>query len=163
MQLTVARLRELLAYEPLTGVFTRKVRSAQRVQVGDVAGGLDDKGYIRIRVDGKKYRAHRLAWLWMTGEWPNPDCDHRNLVKMDNRWANLREATRSQNAGNLPSNNPTGLKGIYWHSRGQKWRSAICVHGRKKYIGDFDCKAAAHLAYVVAADRHFGEFSRFGG
>ena len=83
--LTAERLREVLDYDPDTGVFTRKVRTASSVKVGDVAGSLNGKGYIRIRVDGRLYFAHRLAWLYVHGEWPVDQVDHINGIKNDNR------------------------------------------------------------------------------
>ncbi len=161
MKLTVERLKEVLSYDPISGVFIRLTKAAARTKIGEVAGGLDEKGYIRIRVDGERHRAHRLAWLYIAGEWPVPECDHRNLIKSDNRWDNLRQATKSQNMGNRPA--ASVFKGTYWHARSQKWRAAISIDNKKVSLGDFKCRAAAHLAYVVAANRHFGEFARFGG
>ena len=90
--LTAARLRELLQYDPETGVFTRLVKTSNGIKVGDVAGTADARGYILIRVDGWLHLAHRLAWLHMTCEWPKGMIDHINGVRDDNRWSNLRRA-----------------------------------------------------------------------
>lgn len=94
--------------------------------VGEIAG-YDAGGYRNIRIDGRAYRVHRLAWLWMTGEWPDPECDHINTVKNDNRWFNLRKATRGQNAANRNANSTswTGQKGVTWDKRNSKWMGTI--------------------------------------
>src|SRR5690606_34614864 len=95
--LTQQRLKELLYYDPETGIFTRLVgRSGPRARAGDVAGSDNGKGYIRIYVDGRPYKAHRLAWFYMHGEWPE-EIDHRNGERADNRLSNLRPVTRQQN------------------------------------------------------------------
>jgi hypothetical protein len=81
-------LRELLSYDPKTGMFTWRIRSARRVHIGDVAGGVNGRGYLTIRVDGRQYLAHRLAFLHMTGSWPKKEhIDHINMDRADNRWA----------------------------------------------------------------------------
>ncbi|MCK9994454.1 MAG: hypothetical protein Dbin4_02974, partial [Alphaproteobacteria bacterium] len=99
-ELTQSRLKELLHYDPDTGVFTRRVQTSSNARVGDVAGCLHPEGYRHIQIDGKRYAAHRLAWLYMTGEWPTNQLDHLNGVRDDNRWGNLREATHGQNQQN---------------------------------------------------------------
>lgn len=99
MILTQARLKELLHYDPETGVWTRLVATSNSIRIGDVAGGVNH-GYVRISVDGRKYSAHRLAFLYQTGAWPSAEVDHWNLDKADNSWGNLRGATRSQNIAN---------------------------------------------------------------
>jgi HNH endonuclease len=162
--LTAARLRELLHYDPETGVFTRLERSTNSVSVGDAAGGLDDHGYIRIRVDGKKYRAHRLAWLYMTGEWPRSQIDHRNLKRSDNRWRNLRSATNGQNRSNarLNRNSTTGLKGVYRDHRCSRklWEARISADGRTIRLGGFFTREEAHQARQRVAKNLHGEFAR---
>src|ERR1700719_1662744 len=94
------RLRELLSYDPETGVFRWLVRKRQNVKAGDVAGSFDGCGYCKISIDRRAYKAHRLAWLYMTGEWPPAEIDHINMNRADNRFANLRLATRHQNMAN---------------------------------------------------------------
>ncbi len=160
--LTVERLKHLLFYDHETGDFTRLTRAAQKTKIGDIAGGKNECGYIRIRVDGKKYRAHRLAVFYMTGKWPVKEPDHRDLNKGNNRWNNIRLGTRSQNRANTrpPSNNTSGFKGVYWRPKKKFWYAAIGVNNKKKFLGQFDCPAAAQFAYVVAADKAFGEFAR---
>ena len=116
--LTAEELRELLRYDPNTGIFRWKVKQ-RRVSygVGDVAGSLDSSsGYHRIRIDGRDYRASRLAWLYVYGRWPTDEIDHKNTIRDDDRLANLREATRGQNNYNTKrfSTNTSGLKGVCW-------------------------------------------------
>ena len=113
--LTADRLRELLNYDPDTGVFTYRVTRAPRFRPGDMAGHVDVHGYRVIGLDLRIYKAHRLAGLYMTGEWPKHEVDHKNLDKADNRWVNLRPATHGQNRQNIGAlkNNWTGCKGVY--------------------------------------------------
>ena len=127
IELNQSRLKELLAYDPDTGVFTRLVKSNRNVRIGAVAGTCDSKGYGQISVDGKLYRAHRLAWLWMTGAWPVAQLDHRNGVRHDNRWENLREATNGENNQNaaIRSNNTSGFMGVCWDSHRKDRKSVV--------------------------------------
>lgn len=115
-----------------------------------------------IGIDGTRYLAHRLAFLYMTGAWPDCDVDHINLDRADNRWGNLRQATRSQNMANgkLRSSNTSGFKGVTWVSRLSKWRAEIVKDGRKKAIGHFATPECAHAAYMAEAGRVFGEYAR---
>jgi len=160
--LTVERLQELLHYDPATGVFTRSEAALKRYRTKRPLGTIDDKGYLRIKIDGRSYRAQRLAWLWMTGAWPVADIDHRDLNRANNCWENLREATDSQNKANMRarSDNKSGFKGVSWDKAKQKWIAQIEHYGKGIKLGRFDCRAAAHFAYIIAADKYFGEFSR---
>lgn len=110
--LTQSELKLLLNYCPITGTFTWMKRSNSHVDAGSVAGTLRPDGYINIGVKGKRYQAHRLAFLYMLGEFPSYDVDHINKVKNDNAWINLRPATRSENMQNTSkkSNNTSALK-----------------------------------------------------
>ena len=157
--LTSERLRQVLRYDPETGIFIwRKAR--QKVCVGGRAGGLSDKGYIRIMIDGKRYRAHRLAWLWMTGNWPPHEIDHRDLDKANNVWGNLRLANDTQQNGNKPllRNNTSGYRGVSFDKRNKRWRAMI----GDKNIGKFRTRGEAAAAYAVAARAYFGPFTRLG-
>lgn len=109
--LTQERLKELLTYDPLTGVFCWRPRRGCKI---DKCGRIDKDGYLLIGVEGKGYRAHRLAFLYMTGEWPGPEVDHLNRVRNDNRWVNLKSSNRLENARNRGPDrkNPTGVKGV---------------------------------------------------
>lgn len=160
--LTQQRLKELLYYDPETGIFTRLVgRSGPRARAGDVAGCDNGKGYIRIYVDGKPYKAHRLAWFYMHGEWPE-EIDHRNGERADNRLSNLRPVTRQQNNLNqsIYRSNTSGLKGVSFYKATGKWKAQIQVNGRKIGLGYYQTKEQAHQAYVAAARELHGEFAR---
>lgn len=139
MTLTQERLQELMEYSPETGEFVAKVRTGGVVVPGSILGSLKHSmGYIQISVDNRLYLAHRLAWLYMTGEWP-PAVDHINRDKTDNRWCNLRIANKSQNAANakIRSDNKTGYRGVQKH--GHRFRARIGVGGgRYKHLGLFD-------------------------
>ena len=158
--LTAERLREVLRYEPETGLWLWVV-SRGGTKIGAVAGTPHD-GYVRIKIDGCLYLAHRLAWFWMTGEWPEFEVDHEDLDRANNRWKNLRHATDSQNRANTKafSNNKSGFKGVSWHARIGKWMVSISVNRKKTHLGYFDCPAAGSFAYQIEADKAFGEFAR---
>lgn len=160
--LTVDRLRELLRYDPMTGIFNSLVKR-NRTNIGDVVGS-NSGGYLYVSIDYKKYALHQLAFLYMTGRWLDDglEPEHKNTIKNDNRWDNLRPATRSQNKANVRAyaNNTSGLNGVSWDKCRGKWHSCIYVQGVMKNLGRFDCPAVAHFSYVVAADKFFGEFAR---
>lgn len=164
---TKQELSVWLNYNQETGVFTfakvGSVRDWSCRKVGDVAGGVDSaRGYRLLRIVGKKYYAHRLAWLWVHGELPpkGVDIDHVNGDRDDNRISNLRLATRAQNNQNQKRRpSASGLKGAHY-SQG-KWRSHITPpDGKQIYLGTFASKEDAHEAYVTAATRYFGEYAR---
>ncbi len=135
--LTAERLRELFHYDPLTGVFSRRVRRGNQ-PVGAVAGYLRPDGYFTIRFSGRHYRVNRLAWLYMTGEWPPHLIDHEDRNPMNNRWANLRHATHSQNHQNQVAHkdNKCGFLGVELHEHGL-WRARLTVRGKRIHLGYF--------------------------
>lgn len=159
--LTVERLKEVLRYDLETGVFRWACAIGNRAKEGAVAGCLRSDGYCFIRIDGHPYAAHRLAWLYMHGVWPNLHIDHINRVRSDNRIENLREATRAQNQGNLPRyrNNTSGIKGVSLMKRDNKWRASIRVNGKPKNLGHFNTKEEAAEVYRKAAIARWGEFA----
>ncbi len=136
-QLTQKRLKNLFKYETITGLFTRKSN-------GKVSTSLHN-GYVRICIDYKEYRAHRLAFLYMTGELPTGVVDHINHVKTDNRWENLRLVTHQENCKNMSlyKTNRSGSIGIYFHKRDKQWIASVYVNGKKKHLGCFSNKDAA--------------------
>ncbi len=125
--ITQERLKELMDYDPLTGVFVRKTAPGRRVKVGDVAGCDDGYGYLCIWIDGKKYKSHRLAWLYVYGEFPPDSIDHINGVRYDNRIENLRAVTNQENTRNInkSANNTSGYLGVRWYKRDKKWAAQI--------------------------------------
>lgn len=156
---SLERLREALSYDPETGLFRWRVTNSARAMKGALAGAILVSGYRGIRLDGKLYLAHRLAWLHAQGSEPQEQIDHLNREKADNRLCNLREATESQQCGNvgLSKRNTTGLKGVGRH-RG-RWRASLGRHGRTVHLGMFDTAEEAATAYCAAANAYFGEFS----
>ena len=158
---TAQRLRELLAYDPATGIFTWRV--SRGGAKGRAAGHLDRDGYLRVMIDGAQYYAHRLAWLYMTGEWPANQMDHKNGETGDNRFVNLREATRSQNQKNVRTHrdNASGFKGVVLDKPNKRWRAKIDHAGRTHFLGYFATAAEAHAAYCKAAKDIDPEFARF--
>lgn len=159
MKPTQARLKELFRYDPESGHFIRRVTVSVNAQAGMRAGWQDAEGYWRIEVDDRTYRAHRLAWLYVHGRHPVGDLDHINGVHSDNRLANLREATRSQNLANSKQRQ-RGLKGATLDPRTAKWRARICVNYQRIHLGLFDTEQAAHDAYCEAAKKMQGKFFR---
>lgn len=146
-KLTAERLRELLTYDPENGVFTRRVSRRGRA-AGEVAGCMHSVGYFYVGVDRIKYPAHRLAWLYMTGAWPKEEVDHINGVRSDNRWSNLREATKSQNM----QNQRRAVRGTSQYlgvcALGKKWRASIQVDKKSRHIGVYLTEADAYAAYL---------------
>lgn len=148
--LTVERLREVLAYDSERGVFTWRVRR-RGVRVGGVSGCVRRDGYRLIRVYGFLYLAHRLAWLYMTGKWPIDEVDHKNGVPGDDWFDNLREASRSgnmQNQRRAKRGNATGLLGVCRNR--DKFIARIVVDGKRRHLGTFTNAEVAHAAYVEA-------------
>ena len=147
--LTAARLRELLHYNQETGVFTW-ISSAPRLRrfLGRTVRHKVTSGYIACTIDGTSYVAHRLAWLYVHGEWPPQWLDHINGVKDDNRIANLRPCTPSENQQNLSAR--SGALGTRWHPTTKRWLAAIKLHGKCKHLGSYASQAEAHAAYLAA-------------
>jgi HNH endonuclease/AP2 domain len=161
--ITAERLRELLHYDPDTGIFRWLVsRGNQFAHIGAVAGyisgGSPRDGYRRIRIEGRIYKTSRLAWLYMTGKFPAAVIDHINLVHTDDRFCNLREATASQNNANraMWADNPSGFKGVTWHKQTGKWRAMISVNKKLIHLGLFASRERAFLTYFFEAWKLFG-------
>jgi hypothetical protein len=164
-ELTAEYLREVLDYDPETGVFRWRRAVARNTKAGQEAGvSYPQKGGVmrrRIGVGYGRYLAHRLAWLYVHGEWPAGEIDHVNGDPLDNRIVNLRPATRSQQMLNRRVMNTSGYKGVsYWEARG-KWRAQIRFNGRNKTLGYFLTVEEAAEAYLFAALEHHGDFARF--
>ena len=155
-----AQLKEVLEYNPDTGVFTWLKVIGNR-KVGDVAGYKHHNGYINIKIQGKIYQAHRLVYLYMTGNFPENFIDHINRIKDDNIWTNLRDATNSQNKANIkkPKNNTSGYKGVRWHKTNKRWSAEIRYMKKKMYLGYYNTPQEGYEAYKKKAIELFGEFS----
>lgn len=155
-----SRLRYLLDYDPDTGLFVWSNPTSRRVKRGRIAGNIDSMGYVQLSLDNRDYRAHRLAWLYINGEYPSEEIDHINMIRSDNRIANLRKATRHQNARNRVAyaSSTTGFKGVI-RSR-NKFSARITVDGKPMHLGQFDTPESANEAYETAARKFFGEFAR---
>lgn len=158
--LTQEQLKLILKYESDTGIFRWLVSRPNGVKPNDIAGAVADSGYRRIKINNRSYAAHRLACLYMTGEWPLSVVDHIDADKLNNSWVNLRQANHQQNAGNakLSKANITGLKGV--SPNRHQWQANIRVAGKLRFLGRFDSPEAAHRAYLTAAETHFGQYVR---
>ncbi|MFN3046355.1 HNH endonuclease [Pseudomonas alloputida] len=158
--LTHERLRELLAYDPESGVFTWLQSKGTRV-AGKPAGYVcGDKG-IYIMVDKKGYRAHRLAWFYMTGAWPADQVDHIDRNQNNNAWANLREATAAQNSQNTSRSyrSVSGVKGVTWDKHECMWRASITCNKVVHILGYFHNVQVAAEQVAAARERLHGEFA----
>lgn len=153
-------LKELLHYDSETGVFTWKETRAANAKIGAVAGTKTSKGYLDVCVARRQYKAHRLAWLYVNGAFPQTQIDHINGNKSDNRIVNLRLATPSQNKCNTPTyrNNKSGYKGVSWFKNRSKWAAQCQVSGKNKVIGFFETPELASRAYQEFAKNHHGDF-----
>jgi hypothetical protein len=159
--LTAEQLRELLCYDTETGVFTRRVASGYRgCHRAGMVLGTPSHGYLQVSVSGRRYQAHRLAWLYVHGTWPANEIDHINGVRSDNRIANLRALTHAENGQNLrraKSHNKSGMLGIRWRDESRQWQARICVGGKTTYLGKFSTPEEAYAAYIDAKRRlHVG-------
>ena len=149
------RVRDLFNYDLETGIVTQKIRTSKRVKIGDVVGSRSH-GYLRVTIDSRQYKLHRIIWLWMTGRWPDPEIDHKNHIKSDNWWSNLREVTHKENHKNqkLPKNNTSGVCGVSWVKRDEKWQALIMVNGKDKHLGYFDKQEDAVAAREIAEAKY---------
>lgn len=161
-KLTHKYLLSILSYNKRNGVFVWLV-SRGRVKVGDIAGSVKPDGYTYIKIDKKDYGAHILACFYINEKWPTNDVDHIDGNRSNNKYKNIRVATRSQNKMNtkLRSDNTTGVKGVYFCNRTKKYQAQITLNGKNKYLGRYKTLKEARAAYCNAARELFGEFARF--
>ena len=150
--LTQERLKELLSYDPETGIFTRIKQVSNKGLLGSVAGTNHRSGYRAIKIDYKQFNEHRLAWLYMTGAFPPKQIDHINRDKTDNRFANLRAATGSENQHNQGKykSNKSGYKGVSYAKSRKKWYAQIKSNSVTKFLGRFHTVEEASAAYLAA-------------
>lgn len=154
-------ISDWVSYCPESGDFRWIKSPNRRIGAGSIAGRITNHGYASIRICGHDYVAHRLAWFAMTGYWPSDDIDHINGIRSDNRWSNLRAASRQQNCSNRKPNSNRPYKGTYFNSRSKKWYSRIKFNQKQIHLGTFTTCEEAHAAYQAAAHKYFGEFARF--
>ena len=145
--LTQKELKRILDYNETTGEFIKLFTSGSTIK-GDVAGTLQKNGYIQIEINNKGYKAHRLAWLYVTGFFPREQIDHINHVRNDNRFLNLRECSNMENAKNnsMPKSNTSGFVGVNFSKSVGKWHARICFDGKRINLGYFALKDEAILA-----------------
>ena len=156
MTLTAEQLKATFDYDAETGVFLWKIRPSRAVKAGDVAGCTEKRiGYITIGIEGRIYKAHRLAWLYTHGEWPKGLIDHINGNKADNRICNLRDVFADGNSQNVRKpnvRNKSGFMGVIWFQN--KWRASMSVNGQSKWLGDYSTPQEAHQVYLEAKRKY---------
>lgn len=155
-KLTQERLRSLVHYNPETGIFTWLVSSRQN-KAGDQVEGPDGGGYLCMVIEGERYLAHRMAFFYMEGYFPENTVDHINRIKIDNRWKNLREATMQCQLRNssVRKDSFSGIKGVVWNRFRRKWMASIGVDGESKHLGLFSDKLEAAY-YRFSAEQCLG-------
>jgi len=160
-ELTAGLLRSIVGYDPATGAMTWLISPGPRAPIGSKAGRLNG-GYLHVKIMGRSYSVHRLAWLYVHGRWPVPSLDHRDGNPCNNAIANLREATPQQQSANKrkPRSNTSGFKGVGWNRSKQCWFATIKRDGKQVNLGYFDSPEVAHAAYFRAAVEIYGEFAR---
>ena len=159
--LTQDRLKELLHYDPETGAFTWARSTSNRAAPGTIAGSRSRGDYVRITIDRRRCLAHRLAFLYMTGEYPPGSVDHVNRDRQDNRWGNLRPASASENEANkgLRRDNSSGHRGVCWHKPLGKWVAGGRLAGRAIHLGVFSNLAEAAAAAKAWREKVFGAYA----
>ena len=155
--LTQAELKQLLIYDPVTGVFTNKTTRNSRSVAGDESGTLLNIGYRQVTLNNKRYFLHRLAWLYVHGQFPDQELDHVNGNRADNRIDNLRLVSKKQNMENqcLRADNRSGYRGVSWSNGKKKWIAQVCHNNKRQTVGRFDTVEEAALAAKQARDQLF--------
>ena len=163
IMLTQEELKKFLDYDMETGIFTWKIKR-KRVNAGDIAGTCKLNGYLQIMINYKFYLCHRLAWLYIYGEFPNGILDHIDGNRANNKIFNLRQATSRQNNINakLSKRNTSGVKGVYWHTQNKKWYAQININGKNKHIGFFNDIDSAKKSVMETREKYHGEFANHG-
>lgn len=158
-------IKNFLKYDPETGNFEWLQPRGKKIKIGDKAGTKHPDGYVMIRIFGKSYLAHRLAWFYMHGYLPKKFIDHINMNRSDNRAANLRLATNGENMMNQSrrSDNSSGIKGIDWQIKSQRWRARCAVNGIRHTVGFFKSLDEAEKSIREFRQKHHGEFANHGG
>jgi len=153
--ITQNRLKDLLTYDPDTGVFIRNAKF-RNLPKGGAVGCVGAGGYMQCSLDGRMYKMHRLAWLYIYGRWPNDQIDHINHNVTDNRIRNLREVSCAENHQNRArrTKNSSGYLGVGWHKRDKRWQAHIEVNGKRHHLGYYSDLDAAMSARKIAEITH---------
>lgn len=157
------RLREVLCYSPVVGVFEWR-RGGRRIRKGGLAGAVTKAGYVRLCVDGRLYEAHRLAWLYVTGEWPDQCIDHIDGDRSNNAFKNLRLAEYADNSANMRVNcrSTTGIKGVTYLHSCDRWRARVRRGGQMVLDQVFGSREEARAAAETAREQAHGSFYNHG-
>lgn len=156
--ITQEALRAFFDYDQLSGVLTYKIGKGARRVAGARAGSVSKDGYRLVKFDGVTIMACHIIWCWMTGKWPENEVDHKNLVRHDDRWENLREASRAQNCSNRRKKvSAYGYRGV--RKNKNRFMARIGVEGKYLYLGTYDTAEEAARAYDVGAVKHHQEFA----
>lgn len=152
-----AFVRSVLSYDPATGDFIWIGKTGTATRLGSKAGRIDKLGYIGIGIKNRKYAAHRLAWLWMTGDWPSGQIDHIDRNRGNNCWTNLRDVSASVNCRNRApyafGYRREGTRGTAFHKKTGKWQAQLCMpHAAPKYLGLYKTEEEAAEAYRKARE-----------
>lgn len=145
MTITQEEIKEIVKYSQETGVFIWISSRSNKIKIGDTAGNIwinqhNRKKYHRLWLSGRLYLAHRVAWIYMTGSWPNDQIDHIDGNGLNNKWENLREVSGSENQQNtrMKRTNTTGICGVVWNKNANKWQAAINIYNKAVYLGLFE-------------------------
>lgn len=159
-------LKNIIDYDQNSGLFRWKCQDSAMPRIGPRSplrkvGTHGKDGYIRVSINGRQYAAHRLAWMFVTGEWPSLPMDHINRIRDDNRWGNLRLASPSQNSQNrgVQSNSKSGVKGVFYGRKDKCWIAEICINYKKTRIGTFQSKEEARDCYLLFSRELYGQFA----
>ena len=160
--ISLARAREVLTYDEQTGEMRWRINRGKRA-AGQVVGSPSSSGHLQTWIDGDLYQVHRLAWLLYYGEWPALFLDHADGDRTNNKIANLRQASGSQNCANRATARKVhgSLKGAFYCKSSKHWKSSITKDGQARYLGCFKTEREAHDAYCLAAKQLHGDFARF--
>jgi hypothetical protein len=158
---SIDRIREFIAYEPETGNLRWIKKYCYKIVVGQIAGSVKKHGYIALQIDGMRLYAHHVAWAWMTGEWPT-EVDHKDCNGLNNRWENLREATRQLNNANIRKYRGSLPKGVIMVNKNGRisYNARITVNGKQIHLGAHKTPELASIAYLEGAKKYYGEFAR---
>ena len=156
MEITQELLKELFDYDNGNLIWKKKTLPKSNVKIGSISGTMGTHGYIQTGLFGKLYLNHRLVWIYHYGYWPTDQLDHINRIRTDNRIENLRECSNSENNQNksMRSDNKSGVSGVSWYKKGNKWQSQLKINGKLIHLGYFDTIDNAKLVYDNAKEKY---------